>query len=702
MDLKRSNPESDGRPTATVALSGTAILAALVVLTALSGAVVGAELSADTAPAEINESVAPSNGTNLTILQYNDVQTAMANPTAIGTLQGAITDRQAALDNPTLVVGGGDEVSPSSLSAVSQWRVPTDALNVIDPAAEVIGNHDLDYGFGPVADFSDESDFPWLVANIRSEDGQNIPGTKNYTTVTRDGVKIGLLGLVDDAVKSKTAIDFEENGYKVTDFSKAGTQVAETLREEENVDVVVALTHTGIPESKELANKTNNIDVIVSGDDEVTYGPKVTSGSVIVEAGGNAEYLGEVNVTVSDDGVGFNDGQLYNLGEGNWTVNESAKNVVEAGLSADLSQVAGKTTEALDSTGRNYADDTNWGRIIGDAFIEQTDSDVAVTNAGGVRGNFVIDEGNVTYDDVYTSLPFGNTLVTKEMTGEQLENLLASQVTAPTDNYGAQAQLQVGGVTYEFIDQPNASTAVGDIFVDGERLDPDATYNVTVNSYMAGWDDLSTLPTVSEDYTLYGTAVVNYIEERGTITPPAEDRIRRATRMLEDPSVSTDGDLTTLTYDVPAAVSEINASTFTVMNETSQTAPVEDVTLEDGTLAVTVETEPLEELSTTSDVVDVYGHYADSEIDELRNGRENSVLNADAMIEVDDEPEPTETETETETQTETTTATPTETTEQTDTTPETTTTSGPGFTAVLTVTALFALSLGIIGRQRRD
>ena len=699
MDLKRSDTDSDGRRTATVALGGAAVLTAMVVLTALSGAVAAADLSADPAPAELNESVEPGDGTNLTILQYNDVQTAMANPEAIGTLQGAITDRQDALDNPTLVVGGGDEVSPSSLSAVSQWRVPTDVLNVIDPAAEVIGNHDLDYGFKPVANFSEASEFPWLVANIRSEDGENIPGTRNYTTVTRDGVKIGLLGLVDDAVKSKTAIDFDENGYTVTDFSKAGSQVAETLQEKENVDVVVALTHTGIPESRELANNTDNIDVIVSGDDEVTYGPEITSGSVIVEAGGNAEYLGEVNVTVSSDGVGFNDGTLYNLGEGNWSVNESAKSVVESGLSEDLSKIAGETTEALDSTGQNYADDTNWGRIVGDAFVEQTGSDVAVTNAGGIRGNFVIDEGNVTYDDVYTSLPFGNTLVTKEMTGQQLENLLASQVTAPTDNYGAQAQLQVSGVTYEFVDQPNASTAIGDIFVDGEPLDPDATYDVTVNSYMAGWDDLSALPTVDEDYTLYGTAVVNYIEERGTITPPAEDRIRRATRMLEDPSVSTDGDLTTLTYDVPAAVSDINASTFTVMNETSQTAPVEDVTLADGTLTVTVETEPLAELSTTSEAVDIYGHYADSEIDDLRNGREDSVLNADAMIEVDEEdPTPTETETETTTATETT----TETTEQTDTSADTTTTSGPGFTAVLTVTALFALSLGVLGRQRRD
>ncbi|CCQ33848.1 UDP-sugar hydrolase protein [Halorhabdus tiamatea SARL4B] len=631
MLLKRET-ESNGRRTAALVVVAAMALAAVAVAV-VPGAVAADAPTAE--PVELNESVDPGDGTNLTIVQYNDIQTAMASNESMATLVGAINDRKAALDNPTLVVGGGDEVSPSSLSAVSEWRVPVDVLNVLNPAAEAIGNHDLDYGFAEVGNFSDASEFPWLVANIRAEDGGNIPGTQNYTTVTRDGVKIGIMGLVDDAVMPKTAVDFEEKGYEVTDFSTAGQQVAETLEEEENVDVVVALSHIGIPESRELANNTDNIDVIVSGDDEVTYGPEVTSGSVIVEAGANAEFLGEVNLTVTEDGVGFTDGRRYNLGEGNWSMNESADEVVQRGFAEDLSQVAGETTEALDSTSGNYADDTNWGRIIGDAFVEQTGADVAVTNAGGIRGNFVIDEGNITYNDVYTSLPFGNTLVTKEMTGQQLLDLLDSQVTPPTDNYGSQPQLQVGGVTYEFLDQPKASPAIGDVYVDGEPIAMDETYDVTVNSYMAGWDSLASLPTVDEDYTLYGTAVVNYIEERGTISPPEEDRIRRVTRSLDDPSIASEGEMTTLTYDVPEAVESINESTFTVMNEDSETVAVADATLSDGQLTVTVETGALESLSASSDAVTVYGHYADSEVDAVRNGHDDSVLAADATLAVD-------------------------------------------------------------------
>jgi len=57
-------------------------------------------------------------------------------------------------------------------------------LAALDPAAEVIGNHDLDYGFAEVGNFSETSEFPWLVSNIRAEDGGNIPGTQNGTSTT--------------------------------------------------------------------------------------------------------------------------------------------------------------------------------------------------------------------------------------------------------------------------------------------------------------------------------------------------------------------------------------------------------------------------------------------------------------------------------------------------------------------------------------
>ena len=195
---------------------------------------------------EVGESVEPTDGTNVTIIQSNDIQTAMSDNASVVRLVGAINDRRAAADGPTVVVGGGDEVSPSSLSTVSEWRVPVDVLNVLQPDAEVVGNHDLDYGFEAVSNFGEALEFPWLLANVEAEDGSNVPGIKDYTTVERGGVTIGLPGLVDDAIKSKTAVDFEEESYEVTvnSFMAGG----ETLSQYETVSETLKLYGTAVVE----------------------------------------------------------------------------------------------------------------------------------------------------------------------------------------------------------------------------------------------------------------------------------------------------------------------------------------------------------------------------------------------------------------------------------------------------------------------
>lgn len=627
----RPSTETD-RAARIGALSVAATVTLGVLLLFVTAGVAGAAVTEDESLADVNSSVTQADGTNLTVLQYNDIQTAMADNESMGTLVGAINDRKRALDNPTVVVGGGDEVSPSSLSAVSQWEVPVDVLNVLDPAAEVVGNHDLDYGFDAVPTFSNASEFPWLVANIVADDGSSIPGTQNYTVVERGGVEIGLLGLVDDAIDPKTEVDFAAEGYRVTDWSTAGGEVATKLRTEENVDVVIALTHTGISESREIANNTDNIDLIVSGDDEVLYEPQVTSETAVIEAGGEATHFGEVNLSVGDGAAEFTGGQLYDLEAGNWSTNESASDVVEAGRTAGLTTVAGETTAPLDSTFGNYADDTGWGRIIGDAFLAQTGADVAMTNAGGIRGNFVIDAGEVTYDDIYTSLPFGNTLVTKAVTGEQIRTYLEQTASSFDSDFGVQAELQVAGLTYELVDRPDPGQKVTDVYVQGEPIDPAETYDVTVNSFMAGGDFFSDLETVEEDLTLYGTAAVEYVEQQGTVTPPQEDRIRRTTRMLGDPSVTLDDGTARFEYDTPDAIDSVQNTSFAVRNETSGQVPVDGVEFTGDSLRLSVNQTALVALTERSETVQMYGTYSDSVIDSNRSGFDTSRLNADIAL----------------------------------------------------------------------
>jgi len=578
---------------------------------------------------------AANNTSQLTLLTYNDIQTAAAENTTLPRMATLLNQRRAAHNNPTFTVGGGDEVSPHALSPLSQWRVPIAALNVLQPDAEVIGNHDLDYGFDAVRNFSAASEFPWLSANIvDSETGEPIPGTEPYTVVEKDGVRVGVVGLADEAIKSKTAVDFAEQGYELRNFSATASEYATELKTEQNVDVVVAAAHIGVPESKTLARQTDNVDVVVTGDDEVEYPPQETSGTVIIEAEARAEHVGELNLTVEDGEVTAWNGRLLDVTE-DVPKNDTVSSLISDARSDGLNAVAGETTTELDARFTpNYHDETALGNMIGDAFRAQSGAEVAVTNAGGIRSNGVYGPGNVTVGDVYNILPFQNTLVTVRLTGAELKQLLGSQVvpleSETGQRYGVEAQLQVSGVTYEFGSHVDQAPYVREAWVNGEPVSANETYNVTVNSYMAGWDGsvLEDAPRVSTSNVLYGTALLEYVQDNSPVTPSDANRIRRVDDFAEVESVDVRHGDATLVLDAPRNASEAVAESFYVTHaDTTERLSAESAHVGDDTVEVTFPMSKLAPYLGQNGDLELYGEY--NTTPDERVYFDSSVLNAD-------------------------------------------------------------------------
>ncbi|WP_435176933.1 bifunctional metallophosphatase/5'-nucleotidase [Halorussus sp. AFM4] len=643
-----------------------------------------------------------NNSTTLTILSYNDVQTAAAENGTLPRLVTLVDQRRAAHDNPTVVVGGGDQVSPHALSPLSQWRVPVKALNVIDPAAEVVGNHDLDYGFDAVANFSSASEFPWLMANIVNEStGEPIPGTKPYAVVERQGVKVGIVGVADEKIKSKTAVDFDEAGYELKDYSKVAGEYATMLKQEQNVDVVVVSAHLGVPVAKELANETEHVDAIVVGDDEIEYPPAETGGAVIMEAEARAEHLAELNLTVEGGEVTAWNGRLLDVTE-NVTKNETVANLVTDARKAELSKKAGRTDVALDARfASNYHDETALGNMIGDAFLAQTGADVAITNAGGIRSNSVYGPGNLTVGDVYNVLPFQNTLVTVELTGAQIEQLLVSQVvpleSETGQQYGAEAQLQVGGITYEWVGH-NGTDQIRDVWVGGEPLKKDETYNVTVNSYMAGWDGsvLENATVVSESHTLYGTALLNYVRENSPVSPTDANRIRRVDAEVATESVEVSEGTVTVSLAAPNGTQNVSGF-YATTGDASERLAAESASFESGTVTVAFDLAKLRSLA-GGETVQIYGGYNTSAYQRVYF--DHSVLNAELSASEFAAETTTATTTEPATTVDTTAATTREAPVEdgTETTTADTHTDIPGFAPASAVVALLAAALVALRR----
>ena len=585
--------------------------------------------------------------TTLTLLSYNDIQTAAAEDENFPRLVTLIERERAAADGPVVVVGGGDQVGPHALSPVSQWRAPVDVLNTVGPDADVIGNHEFDYGLDPISDVTADSEFPWLATNlVDSDTGEAFDGTESRQIVDRGGVEVGIIGLVDEgATYGKTNIDFAAEGITLEDYTETGPAEAKRLKEEADVDVVVALAHTGIEQAKTLAeaDTDDDIDVVVVGDDEQYYPPQETAGTIITEARARALYLGKLELTIEGGEVTSFDGPLIEVTDDIEKDDTASEIINDYRGEVSLDSVIVETETPLDARfGSNYHRETGYGNLITDAMRERVDADAAITNAGGIRSDSVYGPGEITGGDVFNTLPFPNTVISLELTGEELVETLESQVitleSGTGQSFGEEISQQTSGLRFEWVPHEDADELVRDVRVSGEPLDPDETYEVAVNSYIANGGSgypLEDKPVVEDTGELQATTVVNYLGEKETIAPTVEGRMQRVDRDLPDATVTVDerGKVVTR-FDAPSDVDSVAEDTVAVWSPDGERLDAEKATFdaEESNLIVRVDDGDLGEIIEAADdgervPLDIYAEYESSEYDHVYFDR--SRLNAD-------------------------------------------------------------------------
>jgi 5'-nucleotidase len=163
------------------------------------------------------------------------------------------------------------------------------------------------------------------------------------------------------------------------------------------------------------------------------------------------------------------------------------------------SRRAGSVTETL-SDAPNDAGESALGDVIADAQLAATSTEanggavIAFTNPGGIRTDIAKKEdGAVSYADLFASQPFRNQLVTLTLTGMQIRNMLEQQWLDPK----RPRILQVSkGFSYAWDNaKPYGERVIADrLSLNGQRIDPAASYRVTVNNYLAvGGDGFTVL-----------------------------------------------------------------------------------------------------------------------------------------------------------------------------------------------------------------
>ncbi|MEH2522584.1 MULTISPECIES: bifunctional metallophosphatase/5'-nucleotidase [unclassified Bradyrhizobium] len=199
------------------------------------------------------------------------------------------------------------------------------------------------------------------------------------------------------------------------------------------------------------------------------------------------------------------------------------------------SRPAGSVTATL-SRVPNTAGESPLGDIIADAQLAATSSEakggavIAFTNPGGVRADVAHKEnGGVTYADLFASQPFRNQLVTITLTGKQIKDMLEQQWLDPK----RPRILQVSkGFSYAWDgSKPDGERVLAErMSLNGQPVDPAASYRVTVNNFLfVGGDGFTVLAQGTAPQTgIYDVDALNsYFLTNSPIGPTAADRIVR-------------------------------------------------------------------------------------------------------------------------------------------------------------------------------
>lgn len=183
---------------------------------------------------------------HVSLVHFNDVyniESRVAEPVG-GAARFAHVVRHLREKNNSLVLFSGDCLNPSLLSAFTKGQQMVPTFNALGVHAACLGNHDLDFGVDVLQERMADFQFPWILTNVFDKETEEpLAGAHHSLVITWEDIRIGILGLVErDWLLTIPSMDAEKDIiYK--DFIEEGRKTARKLLEEDDADIIIALTH---------------------------------------------------------------------------------------------------------------------------------------------------------------------------------------------------------------------------------------------------------------------------------------------------------------------------------------------------------------------------------------------------------------------------------------------------------------------------
>lgn len=430
--------------------------------------------------------------TKTSIFYVNDVHGKMTNMERIYAIAKEF-DNSKEKNTDKLKLASGDIILGANYTSN---QVANRFLNWIGVSANALGNHELDVVPKNLASLMDNAKYKLLAINASVDASSPMAGKIGKSIIEeRNGQKYGIIGIAPSDMAERVKLNDSVKDIKIDDFPTTIKKVQEEVDrlKGEGINKIIVLSHSGFKHDKKMAQETSGIDVILGAhthdlitgikEGENLFYSKTGEPVVITQAGKDGENVGILNLEFTPAGV-ISKVQNNVIKTRSYSRNLSSRSAVESIIGKP--EVLGKVTSTVAPPKERLIENNPHGNIIADAMRSELGTDIAILNAGNIRGHF--DLGPVDSRLINDITPFEDKMLIGKLSEKEIVDAIKVGGQSFVRTGHKPGILLVSGLKYTMTDKGELK-ALSYIDKAGKEIAIDINNPGTERKYTVAMDD---------------------------------------------------------------------------------------------------------------------------------------------------------------------------------------------------------------------
>ena len=335
-----------------------------------------------------------------------------------------------------------------------------------------LGNHEFDFGQKILRTRINDATFPIICANINSSQSE-LDSIAPYYIIEKDGIKLCFLGLIQTETDNIPSTN-PEHLQKIT-FDNYLDKIEDYRKLKSSCHAFIGLTHLGVDSDSILATRMPELDMIIGGHSHTLLEkPKRVNNVLIGQTGIKLQYAGLTTLKFKGGKLTeriYKSCLIDTITQADSSMTEKVKFFVNP---PRFKQIIGTATLPFESR-------ESIANLVTDAMLSASSSDIAFYNQGGIRIT-QLPQGDITLEQLFSIEPFGNHIVTHEMSLKEIKALILNRFNREDHAI----DLFVSPVNYTIIRYQQGNGT--DVLIqdrNGKPLVDEQIYKVALNNYVS-------------------------------------------------------------------------------------------------------------------------------------------------------------------------------------------------------------------------